>query len=550
MKYEISGNIVFRGITYERDELVQRMQKMIYNFIHMDIFNEQVVGLFFERSPDMILCIFALLNLSKCFLPIDQNLPVDRIEKMLKKAKVKKVLCDKNKLKINSADFLIFNRPQSHLNTINHNNNVAYILFTSGTTGIPKGVEVCYKGLDNFLTGIPEVVPLKKGQKIISFTNYTFDIFFLESVLALTLGLDMVLASENETNNPRGMKRLLLNTKADVLQITPSRLMFLNVVDPQFTSLKNIKLLLVGGERISKELFEMLKRYTKARIFNMYGPTETTIWSTVSEITNKENIDIGAPIANTRIYLVNPKDKSVVYEKDKVAEICIAGDGLAKGYINDEDMTNRNFGNMLCKPYERVYHTGDLGKYLENGQLVCLGRLDEQIKIRGHRVELGDIDANIINYSNIQNAVSCYWEEREKIIVFYQTNFEINVAHLRKKLRNFIPDYMIPEIWCKVEEIPLSSNGKIQRKKILEMWQERQSVQDVIIKILKKYSSVEHIRHDTLLEEINLNSIDFIQVLLELETYYGIEFKDDFLLANSYKDILDIASYIIQKVSE
>lgn len=255
----------------------------------------------------------------------------------------------------------------------------AYILYTSGTTGIPKGVEVTREGLFNFIEGISEIIDFSAGKRIACFTTVSFDIFILESIMALYRGLVVVLANEDEQRNPRLMAKLIQDNEVDMVQMTPSRMQLLLNYDKELSCLKNVKEIMIGGESFPLSLLRRLKEKTNAKIYNMYGPTETTIWSTVSDLTQKDRIDIGRPIKNTEVYIV---DESLsILPEGQVGEIYIAGKGLARGYVGKNDLTIEKFIYLPQKPDVRVYRTGDMGRYLPDGDLEYLGRTDNQVKI-------------------------------------------------------------------------------------------------------------------------------------------------------------------------
>lgn len=227
------------------------------------------------------------------------------------------------------------------LQTISVEEDVVYILYTSGTTGTPKGVKVTWEGLLNFIEGISEIIDFSPGKRIACFTTVAFDIFFLESIMALYKGLTVVLANEDEQRNPRLMAKLIHDNAVDMVQMTPSRMQVLLNHDKELSCLKNVKEIMIGGEAFPLGLLKTLQAKTNAKIYNMYGPTETTIWSTVSDLTQKDRIDIGRPIKNTEVYIV---DESLsILPEGQVGEICIAGKGLARGYVGKNDLTIEKF---------------------------------------------------------------------------------------------------------------------------------------------------------------------------------------------------------------
>ena len=211
--------------------------------------------------------------------------------------------------------------------------------------------------------------------------------------MALNKGLTVVLADEEEQRNPKLMAKFIQDNAVDIIQMTPSRMQLLLNYDKELICLKSVKEIMIGGEAFPFGLLQTLQEKTTARIYNMYGPTETTIWSTISNLTYKDHIDIGRPIKNTEIYIMD--DSLTLLPSGQIGEICIGGKGLAKGYVGRDDLTAEKFIYLPQKPNVRVYRTGDMGRHLPDGDLEYLGRTDNQVKIRGHRVELEEIESHL-----------------------------------------------------------------------------------------------------------------------------------------------------------
>ena len=291
----------------------------------------------------------------------------------------------------------------------------------------------------------------------------------------------------------------------------------------------------------------------------MYGPTETTIWSTVSELTKKNKIDIGQPILNTRVYLLSDDMKEVT--NGNIGEICISGSGLARGYLNSEIQTEKSFCNLSFYPYERIYRTGDLGRYDEDGDLLCLGRKDEQIKLRGHRIELEDIDTNMLKVTGIKMIASCFDTEKEQLISFYisDTNLDDKVIHKQAKL--YLPEYMIPDKFCRVEHMMYTSSGKMDRRALLsankdvekiasEMHEVDSKIKDEVLEVVTNTirtvteSTITLLDGKTKIEELALNSISYINMIVELESIFDIEFEDEKLGVTAFESVDYIVKYI------
>jgi non-ribosomal peptide synthetase component F len=219
--------------------------------------------------------------------------------------------------------------------------DLAYVIYTSGSTGRPKGVMVEQRAIHNFIHGITQKIEFPPGKKILGITTVSFDIFGLETFIPLAKGLTIVLADENQQQDPGSLVELLQKHKVDLIQTTPSRMQLLITSAPDLAWLKKVSALMIGGEAFPEKLLQQLTALTGAKIYNMYGPTETTIWSTVRDLTQSATVNIGAPIANTQIYIV---DQDLQLQPLGVAgELCIAGDGLARGYWERPDLTAEKF---------------------------------------------------------------------------------------------------------------------------------------------------------------------------------------------------------------
>lgn len=564
MKYVIKGKIIFENSVLS-PERARNLQFKIEQFILKIGFEEnEIVGIMLDRSPIMVITLFALLDIGQPFLCIDNNAPQKRIIEMMRKANVKKIISDK-KIFLDEIDFEYISiaeclEERMLENTIQREftlERLAYVLFTSGTTGTPKGVEISHKNFWSFVKGVSQRIPTVEGDTIVSFSNYTFDIFLLESIYSLLIGMNLVLANEAQCKNPRMMRMLLKSNQINVLQITPSRLIMLQSIDPYFESLKKIKILMVGGEKFPLGLLRDLQNNKKIKIFNMYGPTETTIWSSISDLTRKDSVDIGTPICGTEIYIY---DGEHFITNNQIGEICIAGAGVGNGYINDNYLTNMYF--RKCKEIDNslVYFTGDMGYRTEEGRFVCLGRKDSQVKLFGHRVELEDIDSNIMKVLEIDLAVTCFSEKTKRLLVFYTCKHKINENNVVNKLKKFLPLYMIPQEWIRVDNIKYTISGKSDRNGMLNEYEKTckncheevscsdKDVEKKLLHCIKKYSVINEIKDMTKIEKLRISSIDYVKMIIDLENIFAIDFEDKYLVGENVMYVSDLKRYIVKKI--
>jgi len=544
--------IIFEKVSYEYSDF-KKLEK------ELDGQTNKKIAVIQKRSPGLIFSLISLMNKGCTFIPIDPSLPQERKEFIIQNAKPDFIL-QEDGLKPNyftgSTDFIQ-----------GVSDNISYIIYTSGSTGQPKGVAVTRDALFNFIEGISEIIDFSAGKRIACLTTISFDIFLLESIMALYKGLTVVLANEDEQRNPKLMAKLIQDNAVDMIQMTPSRMQLLLNYDKELMCLKNVKEIMIGGEPFPISLLRSLQEKTTAKIYNMYGPTETTIWSTVSNLTCKDRVDIGRPIKNTEIYIVD--ENLFILPYGQAGEICIAGKGLSKGYVGREDLTREKFIYLPQKPEVMVYRTGDIGRYLPDGDLEYLGRTDNQVKIRGYRIELEEIEfyMNQIEGINQSIVIAIEKSEPEKILqAFYTSDIALEQKDISNYLSSKLPEYMIPVIFKRVESFIQTANGKIDRKRVLECVEIKNSdsiPEDSNISELndnqKKALEViisnldSKIAGDITLEAefagAGIDSVTFIKIVLALENEFDFEFDDEMLLITNFPKVRTLVEYVELKTS-
>jgi amino acid adenylation domain-containing protein len=539
------------------DGLKKKVKAIEDKFSSNSIFDQNnLVAIAVPRSVYLIASVIACLDCGIVYLPIDiEGQPKNRINYALNSANIQTVVT------LSSVNYDFGDRNIIYLDKCNiesdniklsFDSELAYILYTSGTTGNPKAVEVTRKGLINFIVSIPRIIKFAENDIIASFTNFTFDIFFLEAVLPLYCGMTVVLATKEQMENPRKSVKLLLDKKVTMLQSTPSRLRLLKLIDSELNCLKNLKTIMIGGEPFPVELLCSLQKIKDCNIYNMYGPTETTIWSSIADLTNTHEIHIGLPIHNTNFYLLDNNLNPV--SKGQQGEICIGGLGLADGYLDNIKQTEKSFVYLPFKPFERVYITGDLGFYDENDKLIFIGRKDSQIKINGNRVELEEVEECLNSLKNIDISVVCFDFEHNELIAFYMAQYEIDEHETINELKQLIPDYMIPHKYVLIEKIYYTDSGKVNRKEMLNIYYKKiansdfdynkseigKKITDIAVNILN--SKV--IDMSEPLDLIGFDSIKYITFIVELENEFDIEFGEDKLTMASFKDMNELMNYL------
>ncbi|MCP5051336.1 MAG: AMP-binding protein [bacterium] len=345
--------------------------------------------------------------------------------------------------------------------------SLAYIMYTSGSTGRPKGVMIEHRNVVSFNRNLEDIYRFETSDIIYGLTTYTFDISVLELICSLLSGIKCVIGLSPRDEDAYKMEERILNQCVTLLQITPTILSaFIDTLGMGF--LERIRVLLIGGEAFPTELFNKVQQLKGTRVFNVYGPTETTIWSS-SKSLNNGRLDIGTPLVNESLLILS-KDRTLM-PIGCTGEIYIGGEGVGGGYLNRPQLTGDAFIPHPYKEGQRVYGTGDLGRWLPSGDIECLGRTDHQVKVRGFRIELGEIEYQLCKHPLINEAVVTAAEiNRQNQLAAYivaepglDTGSAGGRMALREHLGKFLPGYMIPACFIQLEKLPLTSNGKIDK---------------------------------------------------------------------------------------
>jgi amino acid adenylation domain-containing protein len=424
-----------------------------------------IVALMMERTGDLLMAMVAVLKLGAAYLPMDPGTPSQRVEFMLQDSDARLLVTDELFQEAMASGHGSYAGGGGA-------NAVAYVIYTSGTTGRPKGVVIGHLALANFMAGIDDIIPFGRRDTILSLTTVSFDIFVLESLLPLSRGSVVCLGSGEEQLEPRKAAAMMAEHRVTMLQVTPSRLLaFLD--NREFRgALAGLDILMVGGEPFPVQLIEDLSALDgEFRIFNMYGPTETTVWSTVKEIGSTAAGDIGFPIANTGLYILNGRLE--LLPLGAPGDLYIGGLGLADGYLNRAELTAESFITLdaghfgVETPKLRLYKTGDAAYWERDGSVSFIGRRDQQVKIRGFRIEPQEIEHALCRHSRVKEAVVTPRQSVDSGLELW-AYVVVEGGELPDNLPAFLADnlpaYMIPVGFVAVESIPLTANGKIDRR--------------------------------------------------------------------------------------
>lgn len=435
--------------------------------------SNNVVAIYLDRSPELVIALLGVLKSRAAYLPIDPALPPHRIEFLLKDACVSLILTERDlqgRLPESDAAELLIDDPEdtgvSSAGDEGRGDDLAYLIYTSGSTGRPKGTEIPQSALVNLLGAILREPGLTGRDTFVAITTISFDIAGLEIFGPLVCGAKLVVATREQVVDPQAMADLLDSSDATVLQATPSSWRML--VESGWMGKADLRMW-CGGEALTSDLAESLLARGN-ELWNLYGPTETTIWSAAHRVVRAENpILIGRPIANTRMYILDPDGQPV--PAGVPGELYIAGDGVARGYWLQPAMTQACF---MRDPFDlagtrRMYRTGDLACYRQGGQIQLLGRTDHQIKLRGHRIEPGEIESVLQSHPNVLQAIILAHGDADamQLVAYVRCRTDLpDTDALRSWLQGRLPEYMVPSIFIGLSELPLTPNGKVDRKRL------------------------------------------------------------------------------------
>ncbi|MEA5525869.1 non-ribosomal peptide synthetase [Nodularia spumigena] len=465
--------VVFESQQLTYQQLNQKANQLAHYLIeNFQIQPDTLIGISVERSLEMIIGVLGITKAGGAYVPIDPNYPPERIRFMLEDSGISVLLTQsflQEKLPISELKHQIICLDEEAFteqlidnpNPKSTPDNLAYVIYTSGSTGQPKGVMIEHKAIVNLALAWTETFQVQHHSRWIQFGSFSFDLSIGEIATTLSAGACLYLAQKETLLPSQALVDLLAEHKISHFALPPSALAVL----PQAT-LPDLQALIIGGEACAAELVEQWG--TTRSFFNCYGPTESTVIASIFRCEpNGKKPSIGQPIANNSIYILDPHNQPL--PPGIPGELCIAGVGLARGYLNRPETTSEKFMEIdLFGKVERIYKTGDLARWCADGNLEYLGRIDEQVKLRGFRIELGEIESLLLQHSLVKEAVVILYEtDSNPRLVAYVTQAEKSVTlgiEIKEYLKNRLPNYMIPSQIMVLEQLPLTANGKLDRR--------------------------------------------------------------------------------------
>ncbi|MCO6290557.1 non-ribosomal peptide synthetase [Staphylococcus epidermidis] len=546
-------------LTYQ--QLSKEVENIKYILKAKGLQTGEYVGILINRNKNIASTVLAILSIGAVFVPIDNQLPPSRIKYIIEDSGMSNIIVDDdtvNLINLDKYDDMLINLNDSPVkkdvgssNYGNYRDNcqLAYLIYTSGTTGKPKGVEIKTTALNNLLLHMLKTPGIKEEDILLSTTSFGFDIFILELLLPLLVGAKCIIADTRTKKDPESLKQLIYKKNPSIMQGTPSMWSILFKIG--WKNEGNIKIL-CGGEALSENLKNKLISNSKS-VWNMYGPTETTIWSSIKKLDNKP-ISIGKPIDNTELLILGEDLKEL--KPGQKGELYIAGDGLAKGYHNLLSLTNKKFLRHPYNKNKKIFKTGDAAQLNRNGEIVVLGRLDNQIKLNGQRIELEEIESTVKQIESIENCVTFLEniKENPKIICFYTCNDkDISPDYIENHLKEKLPHYMIPKTFLKKNVLPMNSNGKIDRKYLEKNYDDhfqthenhRQSSIEILSDMIENLLNISNVDQEAGFFELGIDSIYSVELVEQINRTFNINITTTDIF--SYSNISKLVKYIDSK---
>ncbi len=531
--------VVFEDQELTYAELNARANSLAHKLRELGVKPDDFVAIISNRSTEMICGIYGIIKAGGAYVPIDPTYPEDRISFMLDDCKPKAVLkyttesinIDSEIPIIDLADSKVWEGAYGNPEIVNRMGDAIYCIYTSGTTGKPKGVINRNYGLVNRILWMNSRYPIGTGDTILQKTTFTFDVSVWEIIWWSIVGAKVALLTPGGEKEPDTLCDSIEKNKVTTMHFVPSMLSmfeeYVQETNGAAEKLRSLKNVFASGEALKKVHVDNFYKIAESaglgmKLANFYGPTEASIDVTYYDcvVEDRNSVPIGKPIDNTQIYIVNENNLCGV---GMPGELCIAGDGLARGYLNRLELTAEKF---VKNPFGegKMYRSGDLARWLPDGNIDYLGRIDEQVKIRGFRIELGEIESRIREIENIKDcAVIARPDNTEEkaIYAYYTSDTEVSVSEIRDRLNECLPEYMVPAYMMHIDAIPVTKNGKLDKKALPEIETKntreyvapRNEAEGAVCEAFRKILGVEKIGVQDSFFELGGDSIKAIRII-------------------------------------
>ena len=582
-------------LTYK--ELNIRANQLAHFLQNAGVLPDDVVAISMERSLDLVIGLLAILKAGGAYLPLDTDYPSERLQFMLRDSKAN-ILMTHTKwehlfvgysghiIKMNGMDAVLNEQPHFNPPSSTTPDNLIYVIYTSGSTGVPKGVENKHRSLVNRIEWMQDEYQLTSRDKVLQKTPMSFDVSVWEFFWPLLFGSQLVIAPPQIHKDVLELARIIQHHGITVLHFVPSMLSVFLLVD--HPSVQTLRLVFVSGEALPVDLAgKFLTRFKSTQLHNLYGPTEAAIdvsyWP-CKAVDHLSSIPIGRPIANTQLYILNQNLQPVPI--GVIGELYIGGVGVARGYRNRQDLTNEKFlKNPFATEKDKLdqqnlilYRTGDAARYLPDGNIEYVGRLDQQVKLRGLRIELEEIEHQLRNILKINHAAVILYEDENKhkqlvaYILSQEIGKQLTQGNMKQLLMQSVAEYMVPERIIEIDQWPLSPSGKTDKKQLLALTQKKLAQKAPTVLIPPSPLIQQGVRHQTIVAEMQLivgeilkrvaneidptvnfgdlgfDSIRFSELSLKINKKYGMNISPQVFYR--YKNLEQLTQHFIETYSE
>nr|BFD32033.1 hypothetical protein GTC16762_16510 [Pigmentibacter ruber] len=553
--------IIFKNIKITYYHLNEKSNKLAHHLLNLPVSQNSRVGIYLDECPEMIISILSILKCSASFVPMPDIFPMERVYDIIDNAEIKVLLTKRNLVKSEKENIIYIYLDEIEIEHYNSENiflkteleDCIYNIYTSGSTGKPKGVSLSNKNILNFTYYILNRYEITKEDNFSKFAGYGFDASIIEIMPSLVSGACLHILDKETKNDVHKLNQYFEENKITICFLpTQFAELFMDEIDN-----KSLRCLYTGGEKLKKA---KIKNY---KVFNIYGPTETTVAATFYEVTDEhiENIPIGKPIDNYKVYIVNNENQ--LCDVGEEGELWIAGEGVGLGYI---DLPRLNSEKFIKNPfisadkknkYNTVYKTGDIAKWLSDGNIEYVGRIDFQVKIRGYRIELGEIEQKIIHYPTIKETTVLSLKDnigQDFLCAYYTADEKIdNEVNLIEYLKKSLPDYMIPQYYVWLKQFPINANGKVDRKSLpFPILQQEDSEllilpanekETAIVNIVKEIFKLDQVSLNANFLALGGNSLKALLLLAKIRNQYELKINDILTSIN----LKEISNKLIKK---